>query len=318
MVDELFGYPLLTSFLNWPVDHQTDGQHKFASDPDFNSFHAKNLKGYGGSSGKAVIFAEQYSGGDIGAKVNAAILDGAQHIIISTVSELTTTITLTNDMTLEFLPGARIYSTTDIPIIDAAAAHRTKIINPRLTGSNTAGYTTNRGITFAGTTLRPMVVGGKIEQCYRGIQEFGSDGVMIGTLIDACKVEGFRSYAALSRPTFIGVKSTGNGYSGFFVYGSTYGLFLNCVAMTNVRNGFHLYTCGNLRLIGCIAIDNSTAGANSYDGFHLEAVSVRNQLISCVGQKVSSALQRYGFQIVAGCSKNEIRGGIWYPNQTAS
>lgn len=96
----------------------------------------------------------------------------------------------------------------------------------------------------------------------------------------------------------------------------------NCAAIGNGQHGF--YQDGAATLIctaiynNCVAIDNGTAAANTYSGFYLNEYCDRTQFIGCQAHKYGASNQKYGVQINANNDKCEIRGGRWYPNQTAA
>ena len=118
-----------------------------------------------------------------------------------------------------------------------------------------------------------------------------------------------------------------NNRYGFVVRGNTYAinasiLLTGCRARRNSRHGFYFYGGGGVdaRAIctNCRAIDNSYGTANGYSGFYLAGTCDRVELIGCRAYKESYAQQKYGFEIVAGATKCEVRGGVWSPNQTAA
>lgn len=111
--------------------------------------------------------------------------------------------------------------------------------------------------------------------------------------------------------------------TGFYIappYSDTYApvWLVACLALQNYSHGFLLHGvyCRAI-CTDCVAIDNSYTNPNTASGFYIGS-SRRVILQNCHGYKQARAEQKYGFEVAASSQKAEIRGGRWYPNQTAS
>jgi len=138
---------------------------------------------------------------------------------------------------------------------------------------------------------------------------------------------GFSVYARSVRPpTLIACDVYMAGCYGFHINGegNDYGApkLTNCIASHCKRHGFYFHGTAAYKAkaicMGCQAIDNSYLTANGYSGFYMGAYSERVSLIGCEAFKLERAEQKYGFEVAAGASKCEVRGGRWSPNQTGS
>lgn len=118
-----------------------------------------------------------------------------------------------------------------------------------------------------------------------------------------------------------------NDGCGFLIRGNTNEMeatpmLIGCRAERNSQHGFRVFGTGGIDgraiFVACEAMDNSYGTANGYSGFYLEATCERVVLDQCRAYKNNQAQQKYGFEIVAGADKCDVRGGVWSPNQTAA
>jgi len=118
-----------------------------------------------------------------------------------------------------------------------------------------------------------------------------------------------------------------NNRYGFNLYGNATAfrfpfILRTCRAELNSQHGFIFqgYNGKDCRAIctACVAVDNSYLTANGFSGFYLAATCDRIELIGCRAYKQARSEQKYGFEVVAGATKCEIRGGRWSPNQTGA
>lgn len=113
---------------------------------------------------------------------------------------------------------------------------------------------------------------------------------------------------------------------GFYVYryiiAERFLELRSCLAYGNYKHGFLLSSDASPRgtpllLTGCWAIDNSYTNNNVYSGFYIDGFEDRIMLQNCSAYQIGYQ-QKYGFEIAAGATKCEVRGGVWSPNQTGS
>lgn len=309
MVDHKRGAGIKFPFLNWWYEHENNGEHIFLH----------NVHGIGGSDGLDVAYAEQFTGGDIGAQVNAAFTAGARHVIITGSATLTTTITPPANTILEFAPGATVGCVDDTIMIDMTGSHYSQIINPILSGANDVTKTNNYGIYIPAATSYPIIKGGYISYCYYGIYGIGGGGIIEDSIIGYCTHSGFYSDASTTG-TIKKVSSMLNTQYGFHLISNNIRLF-SCVAASNGKHGYYLDDAYSIRCFGCLARNNGTSAANTYDGFKIlrtAATTMNNSFVSCESRNTVGANQRYGLYFDGSGYYCEIIGGLYDTNATGS
>lgn len=286
----------------------TDNVLQLGANLDANSQLIINPQGIGASDGLDFVYAEQYAGADIGAKVNAAFAAGARKVKITVSASLTTTITVPAWSILEFARNANLTCSDDIAAI--SVGQNAQVINPMLTGAGDPLKTSNIGIVLTSTDA--VISGASIDSFYIGVLG-GSSCYLLDCYISTSGYAGV--YCTGSSNRYKKVYVTGSGAGDFGFVFSTNGAhnLVSCEAWACGKNGYKISNSNENNLISCRAINNSVDVANTYDGILVEGTSVNNSFISCASY--GTGRHRYGIAFTA-VGHNEVIGGVYNPNDT--
>lgn len=306
------GQPLPVVNHNFPVEHYITGRHKNLID----------LPGFGGSSGKAVVFADQYAGANMGAKIQAAITDlgatGGLILVPPGAHASTATITVTSNIDIEFLPGATYAANGNWPAftIDINAS-KIRLIRLYLSGSNNAAHTNNKGIYLRTGTKDIRIDGGRLYQFRYGIHcqhVTNHNGIIISNLkVEDCSHSGLylggnHVASGYEFPTLVyGVRVLSCGY-GVIAKGSCIFDDVRVYTAGSTGYGFYPYAMNGL----CI-FSNCMAEGHSV-GFRLGVASLGG--VYLVSNCHAANAATYGFDVVSGGAyKTDIKiTGCWATN----
>jgi len=245
------GQPLPVEFHNPFVEHLLTGRHKNLVD----------LPGFGGSAGKAIVFADQYAGANMGAKIQAAITDlgatGGLVLVPPGSHSGTATVTVTSNIDIEFLPGATYSANGDWPAftIDTGAS-KIRLIRLDTTGSNNAAHNNNHGAYINSTCKEIQILYGRFYQHETAIKcasIYMGEILVHGCRALDCTFMGFSISAAGGATYKFGYRISDSVVEqtayGFYTQGQ--GSIVNCYAYGCTSRGFAPLDL--VAIVGCIA-----------------------------------------------------------------
>jgi len=305
-----------------------DGSVAMTGDLDMGGYDIENPAGIGGADGRAIVFADQFAGANMGAKIQAAITalgaTGGKIIVVPGAHVCTDAgsgyaIQWASDIELEFAQGATLTGNGDFAIISIpVGVYRTRFTNLHLVGSNNVAHTANVGIQFPagyGAVGYSIIEDCRFDQMYKGVSMSWRDPLYIiisnclatniksvgfacggaqAVKVIGCTVHGATyGFNLMRRAQAFGCHANACGYGFHGQLG--YGLAItSCTAYNCTIAGFLVgYKCTEgVAVVGCFAI-------NSVIGFQVTTYStaVTQVLFSgCFAEDCATA----GFQIVNG------------------
>jgi len=181
--------------------------------------------------------------------------------------------------------------------VGESVCERISFIDCDATSWNVNGYEVG-GRTVDELALELSLINCRARDCdSRGlVLHFTSESEVIGGHFDSNTLEGVQfNYAYNCKANGVVVKD--NHRRGFTIENSERVTLTDVDAVENYNHGVWIDSSRRNKLVGCSAITNGKAVANTYDGFFISDYADDNELLGCFAIDPDSSNQRYGIRI---------------------